>query len=234
MNRFCRIDKTASLDTVILTHFDQMDFLRQALSSPIFLIVWSILVLLSMIILVRDLARYNSQIVGLMKWVWIFTVLYSGPLGLAIYYYSGRKQISSDSLWRRGFRSTAHCYSGCGAGEVVGVLIAVGLLALGNLWVALITFVLAYTGGFALTVGPLLQEGVALPQALKDAAYTESASIVVMEAVAITVDLFLAQNAGISEILFWSALVFSLSIGFIAAYPVNVLLINRGVKKGMH
>lgn len=26
--------------------------------------------------------------------------------------------LSHDSLWRRSFRSVAHCYSGCGAGEV--------------------------------------------------------------------------------------------------------------------
>jgi hypothetical protein len=35
------------------------------------------------------------------------------------------------------------------------------------------------------------------------------------------------------DTLFWSALVFSLSMGLIAAYPVNVLLIKWGVKEGM-
>jgi hypothetical protein len=45
-----------------------------------------------------------------MKFVWGFTVLYSGPVGLAVYWYSGRSQIRRDSLWRRGFRSVCHCY----------------------------------------------------------------------------------------------------------------------------
>lgn len=35
-------------------------------------------------------------------------------------------------------------------------------------------------------------------------------------------------------LLFWSALVFSLSMGLFAAFPVNVLLVRWGVKKGTH
>lgn len=207
---------------------------ESVLTNPLFLIVWGGLVALSLAVLVYDLAHNNPQIAGLMKWVWIFTVAYSGPLGLAVYYYSGRRQIARDSVWRRGFRSVAHCYSGCGMGEIVGVVITAGLLALGTWWVAGITFALAYAFGFALTAGPLMQEGVGLNQALWDAFYSESASITVMEIVAIGTDLWLAKSATMGQPLFWSSLVFSLSMGLIAAYPVNVLLIRWGVKKGMH
>lgn len=35
------------------------------------------------------------------------------------------------------------------------------------------------------------------------------------------------------DTLFWSALVFSLSLGLLVAYPVNLVLIRRGVKEGM-
>lgn len=208
--------------------------LVQILSSPVFISLWVPIVLLSLLRLIYDLKRHNPEIPGLMQWVWALTVLYSGPIGLALYYYFGRKQIRRDSLWRRGCRSVAHCYSGCGAGEVAGVVIAAGLLALGNLQVALVTFVLAYVAGFAMTVGPLLQEGVGLRQALWDAFYSETASITVMEVVAIGVDLWLAGDAGMDQPLFWSSLVFSLSMGLLAAYPVNVLLIHWGVKEGMH
>jgi len=188
----------------------------------------------SVIILIRDLMKNNSHLAGLMKWVWIFTVVYSGPIGLWIYYYSGRKEIKRDSLWRRSFRSVAHCYSGCGAGEITGIFVTVGLLSLSIWWVAGVTFALAYVAGFALTVGPLVQEGVALGQAMKDAFYSETASITVMEVVAISVDIYLAGDATMGETLFWSSLIFSLSVGLAAAYPVNVLLIKLGVKEGMH
>jgi hypothetical protein len=208
--------------------------LRDLLTSHVFLIVWGVLVAASLVVLVRDLVERNAHLPSLMKWVWGFTVLYSGPLGLALYFYSGRAQIAHDSLWRRACRSVAHCYSGCGAGEVVGVFIAAGLLSLGNLWIAGITFLLAYVAGYALTVGPLMQEGVDLHTALWDAFLSETASITVMEVTAIGVDLWLARNAHMGEPLFWASLVVSLSTGLLAAYPVNVLLIRFGVKEGMH
>lgn len=207
--------------------------MKSFLSNPIVLIVWLALVAASVVVLIYDLRRRNPYIMPLMKWVWCFTVLYSGPVGLAIYYYSGRQQIRQDSLWRKGFRSVAHCYSGCGAGEIVGVFITVGLLSLNNWWVAGTTFVLAYVAGFALTIGPLMQEGMGFRQALKDAVYSESASIVMMEIVAIGVDLGLSGGARMHELLFWSSLVFSLTMGLVAAYPVNLLLIRKGVKEGM-
>ncbi|MFB6185441.1 MAG: DUF4396 domain-containing protein, partial [Halobacteriaceae archaeon] len=155
------------------------------------------------------------------------------PLGLGVYWYAGRKQIKRDSLWRKAFRSVSHCYSGCGAGEVTGVVLAAGLLALDVSLVIVITFLFAYTFGYLLTVGPLLQEGVALKEALLDAFYSETPSITVMEIVAIGTDVWLAAEAHITDILFWTGLIFSLSIGFLAAYPVNVILIQIGVKEGM-
>jgi hypothetical protein len=204
------------------------------LSDPRVLSVWALLVGISLAVLVRDLRAGNPGLAPLMKAVWLLTVLYSGPLGLAGYYYSGRRQISRDTLWRRGFRSVAHCYSGCGAGEVAGVMIAAGLLGVTGWGMAALTFVLAYAAGFAMTAGPLAQEGMPWGQALWDAFYSETASITVMEVTAIGVDMAIAGSAGIGEPLFWSSLVVSLSAGLAAAYPVNVLLIRMGVKSGMH
>jgi hypothetical protein len=197
------------------------------------LALWLAANVLAVAVLARDLVRHNPQTHGLMRWVWILTVFYSGPLGLVVYYYSGRRQIVRDSLWRRAFRSVAHCYSGCGLGEIVGLLIAVGLFALGNTGVSVITFVCAYVMGFAFTIGPLMRDGEPFATAFKDSFVAETTSITVMEVTAIVVDLWLSGAAGISEPRFWTSMLFSLSIGFFAAYPVNVLLIRFGIKAGM-
>jgi len=204
------------------------------LSMPAALWIWAAVVVASLLLLLHDMRSRNPEIAGLMKLVWVLTVAYSGPLGLAGYFWSGRKQIAHDTLWRRAFRSVAHCYSGCGMGEIAGVLITVGLLSLSNWWVAGVTFSLAYVAGFALTVGPLMEEGVGLAQALRDAFYSETASITVMEVVAISTDLLLAGAAGMGQAVFWVSLIVSLTAGLAAAYPVNVLLIQWGVKEGMH
>ena len=98
---------------------------------------------------------------------------------------------------------------------------------------AAVTFGFAYTFGLALTVGPLLQEGEGLREAVVDAVVSETPSIAVMEAVAIGTDLLIASEATMAEPLFWGALVFSLSLGFLAAYPINAGLVSFGVKAGM-
>ena len=133
--------------------------LEHVLTTPVYLYLWASLVLGSVAAVVYDL-RTNQDLASLMNVVWTLTVLYSGPLGLAVYWFAGRQQIARDSLWRRGVRSTAHCYSGCGAGEVTGVVLAAGVLALATTQTIALTFTLAYTFGMALTVGPLVQDGV--------------------------------------------------------------------------
>ena len=209
------------------------EFLVPILSDPMVVAVWVLLVGASVGTLLWDIRNRNQVLPSMMKGVWTLVVLYSGPLGLALYWYAGRTQISTDSLWRRGVRSTAHCYSGCGAGEVVGITLALGIHALTVGWVAAITFGVAYLFGFALTVGPLMQEGVAFWESMKDALYSETPSITIMEVIAIGADLLLASEAHMGDLLFWMALAFSLSLGFLAAFPVNVALVNFGVKEGM-
>ena len=207
--------------------------LRQVLTNPAFLGAWAVLVAASLSVLAWDVHERNSEIAPLMKFVWGLTVLYSGPLGLGVYYYAGRTQIPHDSLWRKGFRSVAHCYSGCGAGEVIGVTVAAGILALDTAPTIAITFGCAYVLGYSLTVGPLVQEGVGFREAMLDALYSETPSITVMELAAIGTDVWLAGEAHIGDVLFWSGLIFSLTIGLLVAYPVNVALIHQGVKSGM-
>ena len=211
-----------------------VDDIQNVLSSPYFLGIWLAQAAFALFLLLADFKNKNPEIHGIMKFVWFLTVGYSGLFGLAVYFYSGRKQISKDDLWRRSFRSVAHCYSGCGAGEILGVTTSVGLFALGQVWVALFTFLCAYTFGLILTILPLRKEGESWGTATKDAFISESASIVVMEAVAIGVDLWLAGESGLGDILFWSSLIVSLTAGLLAAYPVNVALVYWGVKEGMH
>lgn len=211
-----------------------MDAILAAMSSVWFLVVWGAATVPCLAIVAQDLWTRNRELGTLMKIVWLLTVAYSGPLGLFLYFYSGRRQISTDNIWRKGARSVAHCYSGCGLGEIIGLLVAVTLISSKQGWIAAVTFTCAYLMGLALTVGPLVQDGVPMSSAFKDGVISESASIIVMEVVAILVDLWLSGQAKMSEPLFWSSMIVSLTLGLLAAYPVNVLLIHKGIKEGMH
>lgn len=204
------------------------------LTNPVVVAVWVVLVVGSLVVLAWDIHTNNAGMAPLMKYAWGLSTLYSGPIALAVYWYAGRAQIAHDSFWRGGWRSDTHCFSGCGAGEILGVVLLAGVLAVTSSAItAVVTFSLAYLFGFALTVGPLLQEGVGFSEALSDAFYSETASITLMEIAAIGTDVWLAGSAHITDLLFWTGLAFSLSVGYLVAYPVNVLLVSWGVKGGM-
>lgn len=96
-------------------------------------------------------------------------MIYSGTLGFLIYRHTIREKIPYDHLLQRGFRSVAHCYSGCGLGEIIGIMLAVGVFASSNVTTARITFSFAYLAAMAFTIGPLMQNGVDFPTKLKDA-----------------------------------------------------------------
>lgn len=209
------------------------DLLEPVLDNPWVLAAWLVVNAAALVVLWWDVRTNNQGIAPLMKLVWTLVVAYSGPFGLLIYWYSGRAQIGRDSVWRRGCRSTSHCYSGCGLGEITGLTIATIILSFSSIGVTLTTFAFAYTFGYLLTVGPLVQEGEGFGTAAWDAFLTETPSITVMEVAAIGTDLLLAGGAGWRTPLFWTALLFSLTVGFVFAYPVNVALIHLGVKEGM-
>ncbi|SLN60542.1 hypothetical protein ROA7023_02813 [Roseisalinus antarcticus] len=69
--------------------------------------------------------------------------------------------------------------------------------------------------------------------ALRETFIAETPSIFVMEVVAIGADLLLAGDATMGDVRFWSSIVVSLTLGLLAAYPVNWLLIRNGIKEGM-
>ena len=54
-----------------------------------------------------------------------------------------------------------------------------------------------------------------------DTLYSDTATITVMEIIAISLDLLLAASATMNQALFWNSLLLSLTVGLIAAYPRN-------------
>jgi len=140
---------------------------------------------------------------------------------------------------RLAFQATVHCLTGCGIGEVLG-LGGATLLGLGNAASIVLGIVLAYVFGYGLTFVPLLRAGMPLLRATGITFAAETISITTMEIVDNLVVLAVpgAMDAGLGDILFWGSLALSLAIAFVAAFPVNRWLINRGlghaVMRGMH
>ncbi len=133
------------------------------------------------------------------------------------------------SLNRLAFSATVHCLTGCGIGEVLGLVIATQLGWHDAPAIAL-AIVLAFVFGYGLTLRPLLSSGMAVRSALRLAFAADTLSITVMEIVDNAILLVIpgAMDAGITSGLFWGSLAVALAVAGVAAYPVNRWLIARG------
>ena len=138
--------------------------------------------------------------------------------------------VASPSLTRLALSATLHCLTGCGIGEVLGLVIA---NALGWPMVPsmLLAITLAFLFGYALTIRPLLGSGMSFGQAVRTALAADTLSIVTMEVVDNAILLMIpgAMDAELTNPLFWGSLALALAIAFVATFPVNRWLIARGV-----
>lgn len=133
------------------------------------------------------------------------------------------------SLNRLAFSATIHCLTGCGIGEVLGMVIGTAL-GWGTVATIALAVVLAFMFGYSLTLLPLLRAGLGLRGSLRIALAADTASITVMEIVDNLVILVIpgAMAAPLTSALFWSSMALSLIVAGIAAFPVNRWLIARG------
>ena len=133
------------------------------------------------------------------------------------------------SLSRLAFQATTHCLTGCAIGEVLGMVIATAL-DWGNLAAIVLSVILAFCFGYALTMRPLLASGLPLRRATGLALSADTVSITVMEITdnAILLAIPAAMDAQLNEPLFWGSLVLSLAIAGVVAFPVNRWMIGRG------
>jgi hypothetical protein len=142
---------------------------------------------------------------------------------------AGNTMTTFASLNRLAVSATLHCLTGCGIGEVLGMVIGTAL-GWGNVETIALAVVLAFIFGYALTMRPLLRSGMGLAPALKLALAADTASIAIMEIVDNAVMLLIpgAMHAHLTSPLFWGSLALALAIAAVAAFPVNRWLIARG------
>ena len=86
------------------------------------------------------------------------------------------------SLNRLALTATLHCLTGCGIGEVLGLVIA-NWLGWSTVPSIALAVALAFFFGYALAMRPLLASGLSLGQALRLALAADTISIIVMETI---------------------------------------------------
>jgi len=131
--------------------------------------------------------------------------------------------------WAMARQATLHCLTGCAIGEVLGMATGTAL-GLHNAGTVVLSIVLAFAFGYALTMRGVLRAGVPLRQAVGIALAADTVSIAVMEVIDNTVMVAVpgAMDAGLGTVLFWVSLAGSLALAFVLTVPVNRWLMGRG------
>jgi hypothetical protein len=138
-------------------------------------------------------------------------------------------EAEGSALNRLAISATNHCLTGCAAGELVGMMLAIWW-GWGDLASIALAVVLAYIFGFTLTAMPLIRAGLAAGVIVSTALAADTISITIME---IIDNVFVALipgalDAGIGD----PVIYLSIAGGFVVAYPfaflANRYMIARG------
>ena len=125
--------------------------------------------------------------------------------------------------------ATLHCLTGCAIGEIAGLMIGTAM-GLSNAVTIALAVGLAYLFGYALSTVPLIQAGLGFFAALSVVFAADTLSITVMELVDNLVMALIpgAMDGGLVNPIFWLGMMIALTVAFIAAFPVNRYLIDKG------
>ncbi|WP_164483665.1 MULTISPECIES: DUF4396 domain-containing protein [unclassified Nocardioides] len=131
--------------------------------------------------------------------------------------------------------ATLHCLTGCAIGEIAGLMIGT-TIGLSSGQTIVLAIGLAFVFGYLLSSLPLVGAGMSLGRALRLVLAADTVSIIVMEVVdnAVMAVIPGAMDAGLVDPVFWIGMIVALSAAFVAAFPVNRHLIDRGKGHALH
>ncbi|MFE6751249.1 DUF4396 domain-containing protein [Kitasatospora purpeofusca] len=131
--------------------------------------------------------------------------------------------------WAAAAQATLHCLTGCAIGEILGMVLGTAF-GLHNGGTVVLSVLLAFVFGYALTMRGVLKAGLDVRTAVKVALAADTVSIIVMEIIdnSVMVTVPGAMDAGLGDVLFWLALAGSLVLAFVLTVPVNKWMIGKG------
>src|SRR4030088_544177 len=215
-----------------------------ALPYDYFLIVWFVLAAASTAYVAVDQFGSNRE-PTVMKWGFILVTLYMGPFGLLLYVLAdkeprpGEHEKFTSPLWKQGIGSTIHCV----AGDATGIILAAGLTSLLGLpmWIDLIV---EYIAGFSF--GLFIFQSLFMKKMMGGTYWENVRKSFMPEFISMN-----AMMAGMApamsllmmgrdmramdplELSFWGVMSLGVMVGFTTAYPFNVWMVKKKIKRGL-
>lgn len=198
--------------------------------------------------------RGYRQHMWIMEAVWPVTALYFGPLAIWFYYRWGRPQShkwmekngdpSEKSFPSTTFVGVTHCGAGCTLGDIIGATLVflIGWEIAGmSIWPEyIVDYALAFALGIAFqyySIKPMrdLSVGQGIAAALKaDTLSLTSFEIGLFGWMAVMQFVFFpVEHIHPNHAAYWFLMQVGMILGFATSFPVNWLLIERGVKEPM-
>jgi hypothetical protein len=208
--------------------------------------------------IVLDIARGHRQRMAVMEVVWPVTALYFGPIATWAYWRWGRMASSQSKRMdmqhgsvhesrpsvKQASLSVSHCGAGCTLGDIVGAFIVFGA-ALAIAGAALypefiLEFFLAFTLGIAFQYWAIVpMQHLSPMEGLRRALIADTASIVTFEIglfgwmALVYFVVFTSPHLTPDTALYWFMMQIGMVLGFVTAYPANIVLLTRGLKERM-
>jgi hypothetical protein len=207
------------------------------------LVIWFASTAVSVAYIAYDLFTRTPEM-KIMKWGWILVALYTGPVALAVYWFSCREPAPGTHetfvapLWKQSVGSTIHCL----AGDATGIIVAASITLLLGLPMGVDTIV-EYVAGFSL--GLLVFQALFMKdvlggtygQAVRKTWLAEWLSMnAVMSGMIPIMVIVMSRHMGAMEPTsgrFWAVMSLACLVGAVLAYPVNWWLVKHGLKHGM-
>ncbi|MGI8515528.1 MAG: DUF4396 domain-containing protein [Acidimicrobiia bacterium] len=208
------------------------------------LLAWFGLTALSVAYVAWDALRNNPEL-KVMKWGWVLVTLYLGPVGLVLYVlsckepYPGAHERFIQPLWKQGMGSTIHCV----AGDATGIIVAAAITGALGLPMA-VDLVIEYVAGFGFGLfifqSLFMKEmmGGSYSAAVRHSLLPEWLSMNFMMAGMFPTMAILMMGRDMramepTELVFWGTMSAAVIVGFIVAYPINLWMVDKGLKHGM-
>jgi len=210
----------------------------------VILLGWFLLVLLSVAYVAWDAFRHLPE-PGVIKWAWVLTTLYLGPVGAAFYVLADKEPRPGEHerfvapMWKQALGSTLHCVAGDATGVIIAATIT-GLLGLPMWFDMTAEYVLGFAFGLFIFQSLFMKGimGVTYGTALKQSFLPEWVSMNAMMAGMFPVMVMFMMGRDMRamdprEPLYWGVMSLAIGVGFVTAYPVNWWLVSKGLKHGL-
>lgn len=210
----------------------------------VILLVWFGLVAISVIFVAHD-AFTRLPEPGVIRWAWVLTTLYLGPVG-AIFYVLVDRQPASGAhaeyvapMWKQVFGSTLHCVAGDATGVIFAATIT-GLLGLPMWFDMTAEYVFGFAFGLFIFQSLFMKNMMSGSYlgALKASFFPEWLSMNAMMAGMFPVMVTFMMGRDMRamdprEPLYWGVMSLAIGVGFLTAYPANWWLVSKGLKHGL-